>query len=80
MGPLRPVVVSLAVRSVQWDKHNGLPFPKSEKETRNSSLILEKKPNFPGEADEILEKIASFGEKFGIFYFILKKKELEHAE
>lgn len=33
-----------------------IAFAKAEKEIRYSSLILEEKPNFPGEADKILEK------------------------
>lgn len=33
-----------------------IAFAKAENEIRYSSLILEKKPNFPGEADKIQEK------------------------
>lgn len=69
-----------------------IAFTKAEQEIRYFSLILEKKPNFPGEADKILEKNHFIWREIWnvLFQFSFlpatkkkekkRQKELEHAE
>lgn len=62
-----------------------IAFAKAEKEIRYSSLILEEKPNFPGEADKILEKNHLIWREMWNVYFSLafsqpQKKTKKKAE